>query len=285
VTWSPNSKESSRTDSRAKADEDKSQIPVDAGGMLPSMSDFEKLVVEGESVPVEGWDFSWFEGRATEERPPWGYLHLISERMASARAALDIQTGGGEVLAKIPTPPPILAATESWPPNLPIAARNLGPLGGRVVLVDEDEPLPFEDASFDLVVSRHPTGTDWREITRVLTSGGTYLSQQIGAGTNRELSDFFKGPREVPDRWRTDARVALAKDAGLDVVDVREATLRVVFYDVAAVIVFLRKVIWTVDDFSVERYRDRLADMHGQIERDGSFVSHAQRFLFEARKP
>jgi hypothetical protein len=59
----------------------------------------------------------------------------------------------------------------------------------------------------------------------------------------------------------------------------------VVFYDVAAVIVFLRKVIWTVRDFSVERYRARLADMHRRIESEGSFVSHAQRFLIEARKP
>lgn len=248
------------------------------------MSDFDKLVAEGESVPVEGWDFTWFEGRATEERPPWGYLRLISERMARARAALDIQTGGGEVLGKISVPPPTLVATESWPPNLAIAARNLEPLGGEVVLVDEDAPLPFEDASFDLVVSRHPTRTDWSEIARVLMPGGTYLSQQIGAGTNIELSRFFKGPREIPESWRTDYRVALAKSAGLDIVDVREATLRVVFYDVAAVIVFLRKVIWTVDDFSVERYRDRLADMHRQIERDGTFVSHAQRFLIEARK-
>jgi len=32
---------------------------------------FEYLVAEGADVPVEGWDFSWFEGRATEERPPW----------------------------------------------------------------------------------------------------------------------------------------------------------------------------------------------------------------------
>jgi SAM-dependent methyltransferase len=249
------------------------------------MSRFERLVAEGNSVPVEGWDFSWFEGRATEERPPWGYLRLISERMACAHAALDIQTGRGEVTAKIPTAPPVLAATESWPPNLAIAQRNLAPLGGSVVLVDDDAPLPFEDASFDLVVSRHPTETYWSEIARVLTPGGTYLSQQIGAGTNIELSHFFQGPWEIPDEWRTEYRVGLARTAGLDIVDVREATLRVVFYDIAAVIVFLRKVIWTVNDFSVERYRDRLADMHHQIERDGSFVSHAQRFLIEARRP
>ena len=31
-------------------------------------------------------------------------------------------------------------------------------------------------------------------------------------------------------------------------------------------------------------YRDRLADLHRQIERHGSFVAHAQRFLVEAVK-
>jgi hypothetical protein len=52
---------------------------------------FEDLVAEGASVPVEGWDFSWFEGRATEERPPWGYSRLLAERMASATAALEMR--------------------------------------------------------------------------------------------------------------------------------------------------------------------------------------------------
>jgi SAM-dependent methyltransferase len=249
------------------------------------VADVETLLAEGKSVPVEGWDFSWFEGRATEERPPWGYLRLISERMAHADAALDIQTGGGEVTAKIPTGPGTLCATESWPPNLAIARRNLAHLGATVVQAEDDAPLPFDDGSFDLVISRHPTETNWDEIARVLRPGGTYLSQQIGAGTNYELTEFFEGPYEIPGAWSTEHRVGLAKAAGLEVLDVREATLPVVFYDVAAVIVFLRKVIWTVDDFSVERYRARLHDMHEVIVREGSFVSHAQRFLIEARKP
>jgi len=64
---------------------------------------FERLLAEGGSVPLEGWDFSWFEGRATEERPRWGYFRLLGERMARAAAALDIQTGGGEVLAGSPS--------------------------------------------------------------------------------------------------------------------------------------------------------------------------------------
>jgi len=68
---------------------------------------------------------SWFNGRASEERPSWGYSRIIAERMATAHVALDIQTGGGEVLAQIPHPPTVLMATESWPPNVEIARRNL----------------------------------------------------------------------------------------------------------------------------------------------------------------
>jgi hypothetical protein len=59
------------------------------------------------------------------------------------------------------------------------------------------------------------------------------------------------------------------------------AACRVEFFDIGAVVYFLRKVIWTVPDFSVERYRDRLLAMDEQMP----FVSHAHRFLIEARKP
>jgi SAM-dependent methyltransferase len=246
---------------------------------------FEDLVAEGASVPVEGWDFSWFDGRATEERPPWGYSRLLAERMASATAALDIQTGGGEVLAQIPHPPPRLAATESWPPNVEIATRNLAPLGATVSAVDDDADLPFPAGSFDLVTSRHPVQTRWDEVARVLTPGGTFLSQMVGAGSVRELTDAMIGP-QVPSQARDPRRTAdQAQAAGLTVVDLRTAALEMRFFDIAAVIVFLRKVIWTVPGFAVDRYRPQLAELHERILADGSFTAHSQRFLIEARKP
>jgi len=252
---------------------------------MPQRPTFDELVAEGESVPVEGWDFSWFDGRAIEERPRWGYARMIGERMAGATAGLDIQTGGGEVLATIPHPPPVLAATESWPPNVELARRRLAPLGATVAQVADDAPLPFPDGSFDLVVSRHPVITGWPEVARVLAPGGSYLSQQIGAGSNRELIDFMMGP-QVADGARSPQRAAAgARQAGLDVIDLREQALRVEFYDVAAVIYFLRKVIWTVPDFTVAAYRGPLARMHEQIQAQGPFVCHSQRFLIEARKP
>jgi SAM-dependent methyltransferase len=250
---------------------------------------FDELIAEGDAVPVAGWDFYWFGGRATEERPDWGYARLMGEQMAQAGAALDVQTGGGEVLAAAlrasGARPAVLAATESWPPNAELARRNLAALGGSVAAVADDDDLPFAPGTFDLVVSRHPTVVVWPEIARVLRPGGSYFSQQVGAGTNRELTDFMMGTRPVRPGRSTEVAAAAARAAGLEVADLREQALRVEFFDVAAVVYFLRKVFWTVPGFTVAGYLEPLARMHGHIQAHGSFISHAQRFLIEARKP
>jgi SAM-dependent methyltransferase len=246
---------------------------------------FEELVAEGAAVPVEGWDFSWFDGRATEERPPWGYAGLMGERMAAAHAALDIETGGGEVLATAARRPRFLAATESWPPNVALARDRLRPLGAHVVAVSDAPALPFVAHAFDLVVSRHPVVVLWGEIARVLEPGGTYLAQQIGAGTNRELTEFMMGPRPVNEARSPERTRAAAEAAGLEVVDLRSCALRVEFFDVAAVVHFLRKVHWTVPGFTPAGSMDRLRALHGRIQRDGAFVCTAQRLLVEARLP
>jgi SAM-dependent methyltransferase len=258
------------------------------------MGSLEELIAEGDAVPVEGWDFSWFDGRATEERPSWGYARLLSARIGRASAVLDIQTGGGEVLAEAvrttrsatgAAGPAILVATESWPPNLALADRALAPLGGAVVGADDEADLPFADASFDLVSSRHPVIDVWPEIARVLAPGGSYFAQHVGPGSNRELTDFMMGPQPVS--WSRSPRVAAAaaRRAGLDVVDVRDQALRVEFFDVAAVVHFLRKVLWTVPEFTTAGHAEPLARMHAHIQRHGSFVCHSQRFLIEAQRP
>jgi SAM-dependent methyltransferase len=258
-----------------------------------AVTSFEELIIEGAAVPVEGWDFSWFEGRASEERPPWGYARLLGERMAAlacapGAAALDLQTGGGEVLASIPAGPPVLVATESWPPNVEVARRNLAALGAEVIAMDDElDDLPFDDATFDLVVSRHPVGVRWDEIARVLKPGGTYFSQDVGDGSVRELTEFMMGPLPADDGPSRDPKWSVqdATRAGLKITDLREFRGRMEFGDVAAVVVFLRKVIWIVPEFTVERYLERLRVLHQQIEDKGPFLATSVRFLLEARKP
>ncbi|AUY47918.1 class I SAM-dependent methyltransferase [Streptomyces sp. CB01881] len=248
---------------------------------------FEDLIAEAGTVSVDGWDFSWLDGRATEERPSWGYQRLLGERLASASAALDIQTGGGEVLAGARSGgfPPAMVATESWPPNIAKATRLLHPLGAVVVADPDEPPLPFADEAFDLVTSRHPATVWWAEIARVLKPGGTYFAQHVGPASVFELVEYFLGPQpEAREGRHPDRESADARAAGLEVVDLRSERLRVEFSDIGAVVYFLRKVIWMVPGFTVDAYRDRLRELDARIRAEGPFVAHSARFLIEARK-
>lgn len=119
----------------------------------------------------------------------------------------------------------------------------------------------------------------------VLRPRGSYLGQHVGPGSNCELTDFFMGPQPVGTARTARKAVEDAAVQGLVLVDLREESLRVEFYDIGAIAFFLRKVIWTVPGFSVEEYRGRLRQLHDQIATDGVFVSHATRFLIELTKP
>ncbi len=249
--------------------------------MLP----FDTLVQEAATAEVSGWDFGWLEGRATEERPPWGYAGLLAERLARVGSALDLDTGGGEVIAGMPHLPPRMAVTEGWPPNLARARTLLAPRGVEVLGVTPGDPLPVPDASVELVSSRHPVRPDWPEIARVLVDGGTYLAQHVGPASAFDLIEVFHGPlpREGLDR-DPDREAAQARAAGLDVVDLRTARCRMEFGDIGAVVYTLRMCVWWVPDFDVDRYRDTLLRLDRHIRRHGPFVAHSTRTLVEARR-
>ena len=104
-------------------------------------------------------------------------------------------------------------------------------MGGSVVAVADDAGLPFRAVSFNLVVSRHPVVTRWDEIARVLRPGGTYLSQQVGPGSVRELTDFMMGPQPVSQTRSPRRAAAAAETAGLVVTDLKEEALRMEFHD------------------------------------------------------
>lgn len=249
------------------------------------MRTFDELVAEAESADITGWGFAWLDGRATEERPPWGYSRLLGARLAQISSALDIDTGGGEVIAAAPTLPERMCVTEAWPPNAQRAREVLEPRGVQVHETEQGQPLPFPDESFDLVTARHPVEPDWSEIRRVLVPGGYYFAQHVGPGSAFELIEFFLGPLPAHRLGRDPRReVAQAEEAGLTVTDLRTARCRMEFHDVGAVVWTLRKCVWWVPDFSVDRYRGRLVELDGLIRQRGPFVAHSTRHLIEAQR-
>jgi SAM-dependent methyltransferase len=247
---------------------------------------FERLVAEAEEAEISGWDFSWLAGRAYEERPTWHYFDLVAARARGVSSLLDMEVGGAHMIAALPVVPPLTVGTESYAPNIPAAAVLLRARGAHLVCPDSAvRALPFPAAVFELVTSRHPVTTWWDEIARVLRPGGTYLSQQVGPQSLHELSEHLMGARPAGSDRDPDAAVSAAEAAGLVVSALRVERPRTEFYDIGAVVYFLRLVVWIVPDFSVARYRDRLRGLHDHIVREGSFATTASRFLIEAVKP
>jgi SAM-dependent methyltransferase len=249
------------------------------------MRSFDDLVSEASAADVAGWGFEWLTGRATEERPPWGYSRLLATRLAQVRSALDLDTGGGEVLSEMPRLPARMCATEAWPANLRLARQRLAPRGVEVYQTQENGVLPFDDEAFELVTARHPVRPNWAEIRRVLASGGHYFAQHVGPGSAFELIEFFLGP--LPDQRRgrdPQSEVTDAEQAGLTVTDVRTARCRMEFFDVGAVVWILRKCVWWVPDFSIDRYRDKLQELDSRIRHHGPFEAYSTRHLIEARR-
>lgn len=178
-----------------------------------------------------------------------------------------------------------MVITEGWPPNVQRARTLLSPRGVDVVPVEPGRPLPFPEASFELVSSRHPVSPNWHEIARVLANDGTYLAQHVGPASAFELIEWFRGPLTRERLTRDPDREAMAaRSAGLQVVDLRTARCRVAFFDIGAVVYILRKCVWWVPDFTVERYREALERLDAHIREHGAFMAHSTRTLVEATR-
>lgn len=261
------------------------------------MSDFDRLLDDAVVAAREfsGWDFSAFAARIVVEGEPWDYTALVSQAADGASSMLDLGTGGGEFLAGLPSRPPITIATEGWAPNVPVAKRNLAPLGVHVVTAESardnvlhtpDEHLgrlPFADGSLDLVVSRHEAFLA-TEVARVLRPGGVFVTQQVGSDNeielNRALGEALPHPGPGAEEY-----AAQLSSGGLDVLEAREARPAKTYLDVGVAAFCLLVFPGQVPGFDVDTHRDALAAIHEAIERDGGFTVREHRLLLRARRP
>lgn len=240
-----------------------------------------------EREPFSGWDFAYLDGRKIEEAaPPW-YAARATELMRSARAVVDLDTGGGERLLVLrPHWPARICATEGYAPNVTLATERLAPLGVQVVAVEsrDDALLPFEDASFDLVLNRHGGCLPMPEIARVLTPGGALLTQQVHGQTLIDLLTLFGATPQWPEATPSYYLPRIAA-AGLELVTLREYAGAEIFADVGALVYFLRAIPWLVPGFSVATHAEPLLDLQAQLERGEPLRFETRGYLIEARRP
>ena len=240
---------------------------------------------EEEIAHIHGWDFSHIEGRYMEEDDlPWDYREEILRYLKPEMRILDIDTGGGEFLLSLNHPHENTAATENYPPNVDLCRETLLPLGIDFRAADGKGVLPFEDASFDMVINRHGDFNP-SEIYRVLKQGGMFITQQVGAENDRELVELLCGQTDLPfpDQY---LKITMDKfsQTGFEILDGRECFRPIRFYDVGALVWFARIIEWEFPGFSVDGCLDRLLQTQKILDVKGVILGQIHRFLLVASK-
>ncbi len=228
------------------------------------------------------------KGRYVEEEPSWSYRQRVHEKIRGAKRFLDMETGGGEFLSSLQPLPEASFATEGYPPNVPVAKKRLEPIGLTVLAVESDTKLPFEDSFLDLVINRHGVYIPG-DVYRVLCSGGYFLTQQFGGQSFTELHELLdeklygKATYNRPE-WNLSYALNELKQADFRILEQKEEFPHARFYDVGALVYLLKAAPWEISDFTVDRYREQLREIHQLIHERGSLEVTAPRFFIEARK-
>ena len=117
----------------------------------------------------------------------------------------------------------------------------------------------------------------------MLQTGGTYLTQQRGDGDDDLLRAFGRPTADTTQDFDLSFAVAQLEGAGFEIVRAEESVATVRFFDVGALVYYLRAIPWIVPGFDVDADRTALHRIHATIEADGSFGVGSGRMLIEAR--
>lgn len=235
---------------------------------------------EEEIAHIHGWDFSHIHGRYINEGDlPWDYRKEILRYIKPDMRILDIDTGGGEFLLSLNHPYQSTAATENYPPNIDLCMETLLPLGIDFRTADGKGVLPFEDASFEMVINRHGA-LNPLEIYRVLKPRGLFITQQVGAENDRELVELLMGKTEIP--FPEQHLETISKhfcDAGFTILDAQECFRPIKFFDIGALVWFARIIEWEFPNFSVDNCKDRLLCAQQILKQNGCVSGQTHRIL------
>ncbi len=236
-----------------------------------------------EETSIVGWNLSHLEGRYSGDSTPWDYAEIARGLVAKSRAVLDMGTGGGELLSSLGPLPSRTAATEIDASFAAVARERLGPLGVDVFEGDHDRGMPFMDGEFDLVLNRH-SSLPVQEISRVLSAGGSFLTQQVDPQVEGDFREAFGLPLSPLSNNLSDAKRRLTK-AELRILRGEEFVGKSRFKDVGAVVFLLKILGYVIEDFGVDKYLPYLEELQCKVEMGQELIFSFKRFLLLAQKP
>lgn len=245
---------------------------------------FKSYLKNEEKQVFQGWDFSYLHGRWDGEHIPWDYKKILLSYLKAEHKLLDMGTGGGEFLLTLDHPFYNTAVTEAYPPNVAICQEKLKPLGITVRQVFDDAVLPFEDASFDIIINRHEA-YDIGEVNRILKTGGYFITQQVGAKNNADLSEKLINNFKLSyPNHDLKHNIKAFKNNGFEIIQSEESFTPIRFYDTGALVYFAKIIEWEFPNFSVDACFENLCEIKKELNKVGYIEGTEHRFLIVAKK-
>ena len=243
-----------------------------------------ELWKEEEKNAFKGWDFSHLKNRWVDEELPWNYRDILNRYLNSDYKLLDMGTGGGEFLLSLNHPYNNTSTTEMWETNVKLCKERLEPLGIEVKQVFNDNELPFENDTFDMIINRHES-FDIEEVRRILKPNGMFITQQVGGKNNEILSkalikDF--NPKFPGNTLGT--RLKEIEENLFEVLYAREFFPFLRFKDIRAIVYFAKIIEWEFPNFSVDSCFQELCELNEEIKVKGYIESIEHRFIIVCRK-
>jgi len=252
--------------------------------MMKKDLQFLHLINDG-SKPFSGWDFSYITDtdRVKSDLLSWSYGSMAKQLIGSASSMLDMGTGGGEFLSKLRPFPKAIFATEGYKPNVEIAKKRLEPLGVKVEAIEGDHNLPFNDHQFDLILNKHESYSP-KEVRRMMKVNGVFLTQQVGGTDCWEINKALEAPYNHEfENWNVTTAKEELENSGFEVLISKEEYPIQRFYDVGALVYYLKAIPWQIPDFDVLTYGKKLLDIHKSIQTNGFFDVKQHRFVLKAK--
>lgn len=242
-----------------------------------------ELWLKIENKDFVGWDFTYLNGRTKEEKLPWKYRNIIDEYLKQTDKLLDMGTGGGEFLLTLNHPYQNTSVTEAWEPNVNLCFEKLSPLGIEVKQVYDDELLPFEDNCFDIIINRHEN-YNVEEVKRILKDGGIFITQQVGGKNNYSLSNkLIEDFQPMYPNLNLEMEKQKFISENFEIIYSNEFFPWLRFYDMEALIYFVKIIEWEFPGFSVESNFEQLKCLHNAMLNIGYVESIEHRFMIIAK--
>lgn len=240
---------------------------------------------EEEIAHINGWDFSHIDGRyEVESDLPWDYEKIVKAYLGSDMQMMDYDTGGGEFLLSLEHPFEKTSATEGYAPNVELCKNKLLPLGINFKECNNPDNIPFEEASFDIMINRHG-GFAPGEIYRLLRKNGVFITEQVGGDNERDLVEMVLPGTEKPfPDLNLKTQQKRFEEAGFKILRAEEVYRPILFYDVGAFVWFAHIIEWEFPDFSVDKCFKQLLKMQEKIEKNGCVQGTIHRYLIVATK-